>query len=119
MEPAIYGHSQPLNMPGQIGTGESDDGADAATVDGHHHHHHIQFETHTLEDGSGGFVVEDVSSDAVHGHGGDGASELALQQHCDDSSQLTLSFRGQVYVFDSVTPEKVPFYLIQFPLSNY
>ncbi|KAJ1421321.1 Zinc finger, GATA-type [Sesbania bispinosa] len=111
MEPAMYGHSQPMNMPGQIGSGESDDGSGAeAAIDGHHHHH-IQYETHTLEDGSGGVggggVVEDVTSDALYasGHGG-GGSELSIQ-HCDDSSQLTLSFRGQLYVFDSVTPDKV------------
>ncbi|TKY56345.1 GATA transcription factor 25 [Spatholobus suberectus] len=91
MEPAMYGHPQPMNMPSKIGAGESDDGADAA-IDGHHH---IQYETH---DGGGGVVVEDVTSDAVYVSGGGGPEE---------SSQLTLSFRGQVYVFDAVTPDKV------------
>lgn len=102
----MYGHAQPLNMVCQISPGESDDGSGAeAAMDGHHR---IQYETHNLEGGSGG-VVQDVTSDVVYGHGG-GGSELALQR-CDDSSQLTLSFRGQVYVFDSVTPEKVRFSL--------
>nr|KYP72313.1 hypothetical protein KK1_004901 [Cajanus cajan] len=99
MDPApMYGHSQPLNMPPQI---ESDDGSGAeAAVDAHHHH--IQYETNALEDGAAaaGVVVEDVTSDAVYVSGGGGPEE---------SSQLTLSFRGQVYVFDAVTPDKVPF----------
>ncbi|XP_020206956.1 GATA transcription factor 25 [Cajanus cajan] len=97
MDPApMYGHSQPLNMPPQI---ESDDGSGAeAAVDAHHHH--IQYETNALEDGAAaaGVVVEDVTSDAVYVSGGGGPEE---------SSQLTLSFRGQVYVFDAVTPDKV------------
>ncbi|KAK7385403.1 hypothetical protein VNO78_31120 [Psophocarpus tetragonolobus] len=96
MEPAaMYGHSQPLNMPAQI---ESDEvsGAEPA-VDAHHH---IQYETHGLDEGAaaGGVVVEDVTSDAIYVSGGGGPEE---------SSQLTLSFRGQVYVFDAVTPDKV------------
>ncbi|XP_004490456.1 GATA transcription factor 25 [Cicer arietinum] len=100
MEPSIYGHSHPLNI-----TAESDDGSGPDnTIEGHHH---IQYETHGLNDGGvgGGVVVDEGTSDAVYGHGG-GNSELALQSF-DDSSQLTLSFRGQVYVFDSVTPDKV------------
>ncbi|XP_027329891.1 GATA transcription factor 25 isoform X2 [Abrus precatorius] len=100
MEPAMYGHAQPVNMPGQIAAGESDDGSGAdPAIDGHHH---IHYETHALEDGGGGVggggvVVEDVTSDAVYVSGGCGPEE---------SSQLTLSFRGQVYVFDAVTPDK-------------
>jgi len=102
MEPsAMYGPSQPLNIPSRIGAGERDDGSgNEPAVDGHHHH--IQYETHALDDGAAGgaVVVEDVTSDAVYVSGGGGPEE---------SSQLTLSFRGQVYVFDAVTPDKVPF----------
>jgi hypothetical protein len=59
-------------------------------------------------------VVEDVASDAVYGQGGGGgAAEMAIQRH-DGTSQLTLSFRGQVYVFDSVTPDKVSFFCFFF-----
>ncbi|KAL9315850.1 hypothetical protein ACSQ67_016851 [Phaseolus vulgaris] len=96
--PAMYGHSQPLNMPPQISTAESDDGSGPdPALDAHHH---IHYETHALEDGATGamVVVEDVTSDAVYVSGGGGPEE---------SSQLTLSFRGQVYVFDAVTPDKV------------
>ncbi|RZC15862.1 GATA transcription factor 25-like [Glycine soja] len=55
--------------------------------------HHIHYSSHTIEDD--GAAVEDVS--AVPG------PEISI----DNSSQLTLSFRGQVYVFDAVTPDKV------------
>jgi len=96
----MYGHSQPLNMPPQISAAESGDGSGPdPALDAHHH---IHYEPHALEDGAAGamVVVEDVTSDAVYVSGGGGPEE---------SSQLTLSFRGQVYVFDAVTPDKVQF----------
>ncbi|KAK2376171.1 GATA transcription factor [Trifolium repens] len=96
MEPSMFGNSTPLNITRETEDGSGPDSA----IEGNHH---IHFET--VDDGSGGFVVEDVTSDAVYGHGG-GNSELAIQRF-EDSDQLTLSFRGQVYVFDSVTPDKV------------
>ncbi|KAF7817041.1 GATA transcription factor 25 [Senna tora] len=92
-----------MNATNRISTSEDDDGAGvgAESIE----NHHIHYETQALEDGSGGVggMVEDVNSDAVYVSGS--GSELSL--HHDDSSQLTLSFRGQVYVFDSVTPDKV------------
>ena len=100
----MYGHSQPMNLPNQIAAGEDDDipGAGAESVD---NHHRIHYETHGLEDGGAGEVggvIEDVNSDTVFVPAGGGPV-----QRCEESSQLTLSFRGQVYVFDSVTPDKV------------
>ncbi|KAK7351218.1 hypothetical protein VNO77_10509 [Canavalia gladiata] len=77
----------------QIAPAEDNDGA-ADSVN----NHHISFNSHTLDDGSGG-GVEDVSTDSVYVSG----TDMSIQ----DSSQLTLSFRGQVYVFDGVTPDKV------------
>ncbi|XP_027355212.1 GATA transcription factor 25-like isoform X2 [Abrus precatorius] len=77
----------------QITPAEDNDGADS--VD----NHHIHYNSHALEDGNGGGGVEDVSTDSVYVSG----PEISIQ----DSSQLTLSFRGQVYVFDAVTPDKV------------
>ncbi|CAJ1974042.1 unnamed protein product [Sphenostylis stenocarpa] len=65
---------------------------DAAASD-----HHIHYSSHTIEDV--GAAVEDVSADSVFVP----PPEISIQ----DSSQLTLSFRGQVYVFDAVTPDKV------------
>lgn len=90
----MYEHSQPLNTTVPITAGESDDGSGPdAGIDAQHQ---IQYETHGMDDSN---------SDAVYGNGGENP-EFALQSF-DESDQLTLSFRGQVYVFDSVTPAKV------------
>lgn len=104
----MYGHAQPLNMPNQIAPAADDDdvsGAGTESID----NPHIRYEAHSLDDATGAVVgvVEDVTADAVYGHGAAGvASDMAIQSP-DGTSQLTLSFRGQVYVFDSVTPDKV------------
>ncbi|KAF5455970.1 hypothetical protein F2P56_025491 [Juglans regia] len=106
----MYGHPQPLNMPNQISASADDDdvsgaGAGAESIE----NSHIRYEAHSIDDSGGavGGVVDDVTADAVYVHGGGGgASEMVIQRH-EDTSQLTLSFRGQVYVFDSVTPDKV------------
>jgi len=93
----MYEHSQPLNTTVPITAGESDDGSGPdAGVDAQ-----IQYETHPLDDSN---------SDAVYGNGGENP-EFALQSF-EESDQLTLSFRGQVYVFDSVTPAKVRFSIV-------
>ncbi|KAF9687436.1 hypothetical protein SADUNF_Sadunf02G0093300 [Salix dunnii] len=95
----MYTHSQPVNIHNQIASpGVDDDGAPADPID---HHHHIHY-----EDGTPTVVVDDVSPDSVYVTAGVAASELGIQPS-DGSSQLTLTFRGQVYVFDSVTPDKV------------
>lgn len=100
----MYAHSQPMNVHHQqiaAAPGDDDDGAAADSID---HHPHIRYEDGTP---TGVVVVDDVSANSVYGPGGGGAgSELAIQPS-DVSSQLTLTFRGQVYVFDSVTPDKV------------
>ncbi|XP_058747797.1 GATA transcription factor 25 [Vicia villosa] len=87
MEPPMYQHSPPLNLTGEKEAGPSPDAA--ADV-----HLHIDYDTNALEDGGG------------DGHCDGTNSELSLQPN-DNSDQLSLSFRGQVYVFESVTPEKV------------
>ncbi|CAL0317832.1 unnamed protein product [Lupinus luteus] len=98
-----------MNMSIQIGAAENDDASGQPSID------HIQYETHDLEDGNGGIgscVIEELNSDGVYisGDGGGGDHDFSLQP-CDGSShrssQLSLAFRGQVYVFDSVTPDKV------------
>ncbi|XP_015935014.1 GATA transcription factor 25 [Arachis duranensis] len=88
-----------MNVPNQISAAEDNGAAASDSVDNHHHNH---YNSHGLEDGAGG-VVEDADTVYVSGGGGPDMSIIP----CEDSSQLTLSFRGQVYVFDSVTPEKV------------
>ncbi|XP_028802183.1 GATA transcription factor 25 [Neltuma alba] len=99
----MYGQLASMNVTNRISTGEDEDGAGigAESID----NHNIHYETQALEDGSGGVggIVEDVNSDTVYVSGS--GSELSIPH--EDPSQLTLSFRGQVYVFDSVTPDKV------------
>ena len=100
----MYGQLPSMTVTDRVSAGEEDEdvaGIGAESID----NHNIHFETETLEDGNGvvGGVVEDINSDAVYVSGS--GSELSIPH--EDSSQLTLSFRGQVYVFDSVTPEKV------------
>jgi len=67
---------------------------------------HIHYSSHTIEDV--GADVEDVSAVSLYVS----PPEISVQ----DSSQLTLSFRGQVYVFDAVTPDKAVSCFLLFPL---
>lgn len=62
------------------------------SIDDHYHHHNQQHRC--TDDGSVAFEGDSIY--AVDHYG-----------RIDGSDQLTLSFRGQVYVFDSVTPDKV------------
>ncbi|XP_059636462.1 GATA transcription factor 25-like isoform X2 [Cornus florida] len=94
-KPPMYGHSQPLNVHDQFVGGDGDDAnAGGDSMDSPH----VPYEAQGLEDGGG---ID--ASDAVYA---DGGSDLSVQQN-DSANQLTLSFRGQVYVFDSVTTDKV------------
>ncbi|AES73139.1 putative transcription factor TIFY family [Medicago truncatula] len=87
-----------MNMSDQIKNNEDPD----------NNNNHIHFDSPTLEDasGEGEGQINDVSLENVYVSGDGNHPDMSVQQF-DDSSQLTLSFRGQVYVFDSVTPEKV------------
>ncbi|KAJ7958903.1 GATA transcription factor [Quillaja saponaria] len=98
----MYGHPQTMNIANQIATRNDDDGSGTGT--GSIDNHHIRYEAHALEDGSSG-VIDGVTTDSVYVPQDDGSNMTV--QPCDGTSQLTLSFRGQVYVFDSVTPDKV------------
>lgn len=82
------------------------DGSSSAAAAGDSvQHPHMGYEAHALDDRAGmGGMIESIPSDAVYATGP--GSELAIPEG-EDSSQLTLSFRGQVYVFDGVTPKKV------------
>ncbi|KAL4274104.1 hypothetical protein GQ457_13G020840 [Hibiscus cannabinus] len=88
----MYGQSQPMNIPGQIA---DNDVPAAAPTD---NHQSVSYDVHPLEDVSADPIY--VTSAAAS------ASDLAVVQRVDGASQLTLSFRGQVYVFDAITPEK-------------
>ncbi|KAK9269872.1 hypothetical protein L1049_025445 [Liquidambar formosana] len=95
----MYGHAQHMNMHNPIADDDDDGTGGGESID----HPHVGYESHTLEDGGVEIIDtgEAIPNDAVYG----GASDLAIQRN--DTNQLTLSFRGQVYVFDTVTPERV------------
>ncbi|KAL4279249.1 hypothetical protein GQ457_03G030000 [Hibiscus cannabinus] len=100
----MYGQSQPMNVPAPIadsGTDVCEDVSASATVD---NHQNISYDAHPLDNGIG---VEGVATDPIYATAAAAsASDLAIVQRADDPSQLTLSFRGQVYVFDAITPDK-------------
>ncbi|PPR95635.1 hypothetical protein GOBAR_AA25030 [Gossypium barbadense] len=91
----MYGQSQPMNIPASIADNDVSASAPA------NNHQSVSYDAHPLDDGVG---VDDVSADPLYVTST--PSDLAIVQRVDGASQLTLSFRGQVYVFDAITPEK-------------
>ncbi|KAL3515473.1 hypothetical protein ACH5RR_022375 [Cinchona calisaya] len=86
----------------------------------HHTHSQIQYDphshSHALHNGGGAANMDSTAMDGVEGVGPHGlyvpGSEIAPAPAAaagggGGSDQLTLSFQGEVYVFDSVSPEKV------------
>ncbi|XVF64913.1 hypothetical protein PTKIN_Ptkin09bG0204700 [Pterospermum kingtungense] len=100
----MYGRSQPMNTQAHIpcsGTDVDNDVSASASVN---NHHNVSYDSHTLDDGVG---VDDITADPIYvTAAAASASDLAVVQRVDGASQLTLSFRGQVYVFDAITPDK-------------
>ncbi|XP_039030431.1 GATA transcription factor 25-like [Hibiscus syriacus] len=100
----MYGKSQPMNVSAPIsdpGTDVCDDVSASASVD---NHQNISYDAHPLDNGIG---VEGGATDHMYATAAAAsASDLAIVQRADDASHLTLSFRGQVYVFDAITPDK-------------
>lgn len=96
-----------------------------------HSHSQIQYDPHALHNGGGGVVavagaasMESAAMNGVDGVGPHGlyvsSSEIphAPTGGGGGTDQLTLSFQGEVYVFDSVSPEKVPFFNLFFLITN-
>ncbi|KAG4389479.1 hypothetical protein GLYMA_06G097900v4 [Glycine max] len=84
----------------------------AEDTDGSVSDHHIHYSSHTIEDdGAASDHHIHYSSHTIEEDGGATVEEVSavppLEISINDSSQLTISFRGQVYVFDAVTPDKV------------
>ncbi|XP_022773057.1 GATA transcription factor 25-like isoform X2 [Durio zibethinus] len=97
----MYGQSQPMNIPAHIASSVDNDVSASGSAD---NLHSVSYDAHTLDDGVG---VEDVVTDPIYVTTAPAsASDLAIVQRADGASQLTLSFRGQVYVFDAITPDK-------------
>ncbi|KAK4804686.1 hypothetical protein SAY86_004503 [Trapa natans] len=111
----MYASTHHVNLPKQQligrGPGNEDDGDGSFSASGgaedHVEHLELGYEAHFLDDGVAagmGGVIESIPPDAVYSTGS--ASELAIPDS-EQSSQLTLSFRGQLYEFADVTPRKV------------
>ncbi|KAA3453586.1 GATA transcription factor 26-like [Gossypium australe] len=100
----MYGQSQPMNLPAPVtssGVDVRDDVSASASVD---NHQNVSYDAHPLDNGVG---VEGVHTDPIYAAAeAASAADLAIIQRVDDASQLTVSFRGQVYVFDAITPNK-------------
>ncbi|KAL6996127.1 hypothetical protein U1Q18_006266 [Sarracenia purpurea var. burkii] len=88
----------------------------------HHHVHYTQEHDHHMMhqmSNENGIEHEDNSGNGRGSEGMEGEippdpgnladnhNALVARGSSEDNNQLTLSFRGQVYVFDSVSPEKV------------
>ncbi|XP_057534467.1 GATA transcription factor 24-like isoform X1 [Amaranthus tricolor] len=77
--------------------------------DQNHGMHHLSNDN-GLEDDHDGIVAgtaEGIDGE-LHNHPGNGSDNHGgMMGAITDNNQLTLSFQGQVYVFDSVSPEKV------------
>ncbi|GFS34535.1 similar to ZIM-like 1 [Actinidia rufa] len=108
-QPSMYG-TDAMNVQQQqqqqIEDEEDDDVAVLESID----NPQIRFEAHALHDGS--IVVSDRDgavngSDGVHPHAlYVPGSEIPPATGGGGPDQLTLSFQGEVYVFDAVSPEK-------------
>ncbi|GKV52398.1 hypothetical protein SLEP1_g58983 [Rubroshorea leprosula] len=98
----MYAHSQPMNLPSQIPSSSAaepdDDDSSASPVPDSHHH--IPYDPQT-----DAVLVEGVGSDSIYVTDA-GGPDLTVQR-ADGSSQLTLSYRGQFYVFDAISPDKL------------
>lgn len=85
-------------------------------VHGHHAHHGHHGMHSNDENGGGGEEHDEDAGDEegldeadMHSDGGGhpGDQPAALAVRTQGSTQLTLSYQGEVYVFDTVPPEKV------------
>ncbi|XP_047321841.1 GATA transcription factor 28-like [Impatiens glandulifera] len=82
---------------------EDDDVAGGESID----NPHIRFESHVLHDDGSVGPINGVEQ-PLHPHDFyTNASEIVPVTDNGGTDQLTLSFQGEVYVFDSITPEKV------------
>lgn len=101
----MYNHNQQINYPNHYSDGADVNHA-AAPVDPIADSQGVSYdESHSFENGDGVGYNTGVASaiDAGMSYAGDS----------NTADQLTLSFGGQVYVFDTVTAEKVsPFYFV-------
>lgn len=94
-------------------------------VNRHHNHHQILTGDAQIGGGGGGGEGGEGIDEYPESEGleGDGLLDPGHNEHGDPQgaiaphvggNQLTLSFQGEVYVFDAVSPEKVKFFIPHF-----
>lgn len=98
-----------MPMPGQIGGGDVGVGSDGQEILRYAREHEENDGGgvgHGMDEDQDGMMSEGMDGDGPSdpGHAGDPQSMIVPH---GGSNQLTLSFQGEVYVFDSVSPEKV------------
>ncbi|KAF6164984.1 hypothetical protein GIB67_005353 [Kingdonia uniflora] len=71
--------------------------------DGDDEHHHDHLGGYALEDGGGGEAMDGVEVGSTYLQ----VANIPLPSPKENPDQLSLSFQGEVYVFDAVSPEKV------------
>lgn len=105
------GNSQPVIIPNQIGSGSApaaEDHVSASATSGHIPYDDVDEIPHPDSLYVNGDLIPDGSQLVAY------RSELLVSR---PPNQLTISFRGQVYVFDAVAPDKV-FYFPPFVISG-
>ncbi|ERN07459.1 hypothetical protein AMTRI_Chr12g241890 [Amborella trichopoda] len=109
-DPQVQMHG--MHLPGQI-----DDVNPEAQIHGGDpmHVHYMQEHGHPLQNNDSGLEDDGEEGGGSEGMEGDGSSDAgnlgdphtAIPLRSQGTNQLQLSFQGEVYVFDSVAPEKV------------
>lgn len=81
----------------------------------HHGLHHIDNGNGMMDEHTDGGMDEGVETD-IPSHPGNSADNRGevVDRGIENGDQLTLSFQGQVYVFDRVSPEKVTLLFLVF-----
>lgn len=107
----MYNHTRSINFPAHFSDGSDVKPATALPVEPIGHSPEISYEeAQAFGDCNsiGGFEADASPTDAAAAYDG-------VAQCGNAGDQLTLSFAGQVYVFDAVTAEKVMVFISVFP----
>lgn len=116
----VHGHGESEGHGQARGDQQVQDHLEVDQVHNHHGHHGhgmhnkeengVEVEEHDDDAGDEeGLDEADMHSDGG-GNPGDGPTPLAVRTQ--GSTQLTLSYQGEVYVFDTVPPKKVIFHVV-------
>ncbi|CAN6451113.1 unnamed protein product [Victoria cruziana] len=106
-------HMHNMHLPGQMDDVHGDAQMNSADASAHMQLQYVQDHGHSLHHNNESGIDDDHDDGGSDGMDGDVPSDAAnlaiaaIPPRAQGSNQLTLSFQGEVYVFDSVSPEKV------------